>query len=260
MMYFSGMPISELMRNRKLPFRRIFAGLIGLSFFLAVPADSHAQAAGLPTALHNEIFKAGEALVLEAPADTASFLNSGYAIDSEGYVDLPILGRVLVAGQTREVVQTFLGAKLANYLRDTHVIVRPAIRITLLGYWGRPGQYYISPDATLFEAVRPAGGIAGEQTLGDIHVMRGDAITDISFLNHYSQQSSLAKAGIQSGDIVVVPVPREDVGFWYWFRETLTVTAQIATIAGGFLSIYVTYLLLEDRERERNLESGTAAP
>jgi polysaccharide biosynthesis/export protein len=213
-----------------------------LALVFGISMAGYLHAAPLPLGLHDEVFKAGEALLLDAPMDTAGFLNAGYAIDKDGFTDLPILGKIEVGGHTREEVEAFLGEKLANYLRDTHIMAKPAYRITLLGHWMRPGQYYVSPNATLFEAVQPAGGIAGERTLDAIRVQRGDTNTSISFLNAYSQGISLEKSGIHSGDLVVIPVPRDNTGFWYWFQQSLSTTAQIATITS---SIIVTYLLID---------------
>ncbi len=217
-----------------------------------ISAQGQTQAVSLPTALHDESFFAGEAMLVSAPLDSNAFLNQGYPIDSLGYVDMHILGRVQVAGHSRDEIEAFFSEKFANYLRDTHLSVIPAIRLTLLGSWVRPGQYYVNPRSTLFEAVRPSGGIAGERTLNEVRVQRGEATTDISFLNAYSAGISLAKAGIRSGDMVVIPIPRENTGFWYWFRESVSLTAQVTGVVATVMSAYVTYLLLQDRQDSRN--------
>ncbi len=221
-------------------------GLFTVLLVLAV-WGGRVWAQGLPTALHDEQFFKGEALLLHATMDTGSIFNGGYPIDSSGYADLPIIGRVEVAGHGRDEVEAFISAKLANYLRDTHIKVTPAIRLTLLGHWMRPGQYYVSPHATLFEAVLPAGGIAGERTLDEILVQRGEINTGIRFLTLYSNLTTIAQSGIRSGDIVIVPVPRDNTGFWYWMNQSISLTAQIATIAGAVLTAYVTYMLIQER-------------
>ncbi len=194
----------------------------------------------------NDLFVAGEALTLKVPLDTASFLNGGYPIDSAGFVELPVLGKFLVAGRYRSEVEGYLGQKFANYLKDTHIEAMPAIRITLLGHFVRQGMYYLNPRATVWDAVYLSGGLAGERTLDRIEILRGTQVTAISFLDEYSKGATFNKAGIRSGDIVVVPVPRDNVGFWYWFRETVTMTAQIAAILTSAMSAYIIYLNLND--------------
>jgi protein involved in polysaccharide export with SLBB domain len=212
------------------------------------PAFEASGAASLVTSSHDEIFVAGEALTIDVALDTAAFLSGGYPIDSAGFVDLPVLGKFQVGGRPRDDVEAYLGQKFANYLRDTHIKVVPAVRLTLLGFWLRQGMYYVNPKSTVWEAVYISGGIAGERTIDKIEVMRGTKVTTISFLDEYSRGTTVAAAGIRSGDIIVVPVPRDNAGFWYWFRETITLTAQVATILTSAMSAYIIYLNIQDRE------------
>lgn len=213
---------------------------------LAIPILARAQA-GLATGMQDDRFVAGEAMSIKVPMDPASVINGGYAVDSAGYAELPLLGRIQVAGKTRDEVQVFLSGKLANYLKDTHVDAVPAIRLTLLGYWGRQGQYYVSPNTTVWEAVYGAGGIGGDRNLDQIKVMRGDVELGIPLLDEYSRGRTLAAAGIRSGDLLVIPVPRDNAGGWYWFKEGLTATAQIAAIFGTVITAYITINYLDDR-------------
>jgi protein involved in polysaccharide export with SLBB domain len=219
-----------------------FAALILLFGLLLAPGALRAQdSLGLP----EEKFVAGEALTLQVALDTLAFLNGGYAIDSTGYTDLPVLGRLFVAGRTRDDFEKYLAEKLSNYLKDTHIKAVPAIRLTWLGYWVKAGQYYVSPNTSVWEAVKQAGGIAGERNLDKLTVRRGEKFIELHVLDDYSRGSSLAKAGLRSGDIVIIPVPRDNAGFWYWFRETVTLTAQVAAILTSAMSAYIIYLNLE---------------
>lgn len=198
-----------------------------------------------------EVFRANEGLILRIPLDTGSVLNGSYPIDSAGYVRLPILGRMFIHGKTEAEVQTYLGQKLSSYLKDINIIAAPAIRIALLGHWQKPGMLYVDAGASVWETCLLVGGPAGEQNLGKWKVMRGSEQVSISLLDEFARGSSLRKAGIRSGDIFVIPSPNPQSGFWYWFRESLTVTAQIAGIVGTTLTVYITYLILE-RDSDRN--------
>lgn len=206
---------------------------------------THGLAAPLVTMHGEEVFKAGDALTLQIPLDTSKVFNGGYPIDSAGYVDLPVVGKVYVHEKSQEQLEEYLAEKLANYLKDIHIRATPCIRITLLGHFTRQGQYYVSPNISMWEAVRAAGGMAGDQTLAKIRILRGEKELPISFLDEYSGGRSLAASGIHSGDIVVVPIPRENTGFFYVFRETVGVVAGVAQIIGVILTTYVTILLLE---------------
>lgn len=219
-----------------------------LFFAIALACGTHLAAEEIQTPSHDEHFVTGEALTIDVVLDTVAFLNGGYPIDSAGYVEIPVLGKVLVGGRSRDEVETFLSGKMSNYLRDTHIKVIPAIRITWLGYWVKAGQYYVNPNTTVWEAVYMAGGIAGERNLDKLEVHRGEETILLHVLDAYSKGTTLAKAGIKSGDIVIIPVPRPDVGFWYWFRETLTTTAQVAAILTSAMSAYIIYLNLQNQK------------
>ena|GEM_PF-1613847 len=201
-----------------------------------------------------DVFRANEGMILRIPLDTGSVLNGAYPIDSAGYVRLPILGRMFIHGKTEAEVQTHLGQKLSSYLKDINIIAAPAIRLTLIGHWQKPGMLYVEAGASVWETCRLVGGPAGEQNLEKWKVMRGTSTLDVSLLDEFSRGSTLRKAGIRSGDIFVIPVPNPQSGFWYWFRESLSVTAQIAGIVGTTLTVYITYLILErDSDLNRSL-------
>lgn len=192
-------------------------------------------------------FKSNEGMILRVPLDTASILNGSYPIDSAGYVTLPVVGRLYVHDQTSTQVAAYLGKRMAPYLRDTHIMATPVVRLTMLGYWQRPGMHYVDPELSVWEACRVVGGPAGEQNIQKWLVMRGSRITQIMLLDEFSRGTTLRSAGVRSGDIFVIPQPNPLSGFWYWFRESLTVTAQLASIIGTTLTLYVTYLVLEQQ-------------
>src|SRR4051812_28583690 len=87
-----------------------------LFLFLFLAVSGHAGALDTAAAGHDERFVAGEALTIDVVLDTVAFLNGGYPIDSSGYVELPVLGKFMVGGRTRDEVEAYLASKLANYL------------------------------------------------------------------------------------------------------------------------------------------------
>lgn len=176
----------------------------GLLFIAVAAICALGAEDGVSTAPSGEHFIAGEALLVDVPLDSTSFLTGGYAIDSAGYADLPVVGRLHVAGKTRDDLEAYLGQKLANYLKDTHIRAVPCIRLTLLGHWTRQGQYYVSPKSTVWEAVGLAGGIGGERNLDKLVVMRGELVLAIRLLDEYSSGRTLKAAGIRSGDIFMI--------------------------------------------------------
>lgn len=228
--HFSHFPTTATLRFRSLRIAAFAVLLLG-----AMPAWTE------------ETFKAGESLTLTVPLDTGSIFNNSYPIDSLGYAELPVLGMVQVGGRTRTEVQETLSKQLAEYLRDSHVQAVPTVRVTFLGHWVRPGMFYANPEKSLWDIVRDAGGPAGELTLDKLAVLRGDQEVPLEILNAFAQGRNFRSAGLKSGDIIVLPVPTAG-GFWYWFRESLTVTTQLATVASTLLTAYVTYLLYDSQQ------------
>ncbi len=186
---------------------------------------------------YTERFVPGQALTISIPADPESFMAGGYPIDMNGYADLPIVGKIFVTDKTRPVMEAYLGEQLAPYLRDTHLQVRPAYRLTLVGFWKEPGMHYVSPDQPVWEAIKVTGGPAGERTLHNLRVMRGSERIDINLLDQYSRAQTLREAGVESGDFFVLPVPVPRTT-WDYFREGVEMVGRLATTVLAVVGAY----------------------
>lgn len=199
-----------------------------------------------------EIFRAGDGILLSVPMDTESVINGSFPIDSAGYADLPVVGRIFVHNKTSRQVEDYVSREMAQYLRDTHVRAKPAVRLLLVGFWQHPGMHYVEANASVWEAAKLAGGPAGEVNIKKWIVMRGSEDLTLPILDEFSRGTTLRNAGVQSGDIFVIPVPNEHSGFWYWFTQGLSATAQVATVATAVLSVYIAYLIYHDTNNNGN--------
>lgn len=87
----------------------------------------------------------------------------GYLVDDQGYVEFPVLGRVKLAGLTREEANNKLTAELQEYLQDPIVKVRYMnFRVTVLGEVGSPSVITAMDDnLNVLEAL----GQVGDMTL-----------------------------------------------------------------------------------------------
>jgi polysaccharide export outer membrane protein len=85
----------------------------------------------------------------------------GYLVDKDGYIDMPVLGRVKVAGLTTNQLRDQLRGMLENHLKDPVVIVRFFnFRITVLGEVGAPGAINLSNErVTILDALGQAGDV-----------------------------------------------------------------------------------------------------
>lgn len=88
---------------------------------------------------------------------------SGYTLDTEGYIDFPVLGRLYVAGMTKSEIASFIKKRLMdeNLINDPVVTVEfMNLYYSILGEVNHPGKYMITKDQiTLLEALSMAGDL-----------------------------------------------------------------------------------------------------
>lgn len=105
--------------------------------------------------------------------DGAKLLN--YLVDSEGYIDYPVLGRLYVAGLTNRECESLLRSKLQGYLSEVpNVTVRTAnFKVSVLGEVGRPGTYTVADERmTIFQALAEAGDMTLFADRDDVQLLR----------------------------------------------------------------------------------------
>ncbi|WP_373056966.1 polysaccharide biosynthesis/export family protein [Zunongwangia sp. H14] len=95
--------------------------------------------------------------------DASTSVNDGYLVDSNGYIDFPVVGGIEVAGLTKSAVKDKLTNLLSKYLGDPIISVRYAnYRITVIGEVNHPSTFIIpSERISIIEAL----GMAGDLTV-----------------------------------------------------------------------------------------------
>lgn len=86
-----------------------------------------------------------------------------YAIDANGEIDFPKVGKIKLAGRTRTQAMDLLRQEVGKYIVDPGIsMVVRNFRITVLGEVARPGTFTIENDrVTILEAL----GLAGDMTI-----------------------------------------------------------------------------------------------
>ncbi len=89
-----------------------------------------------------------------------------YAIDINGEIDYPKLGKIKLAGKTRTEAMDFLRKEVSRYIVNPGISMEVRnFRITVLGEVKSPGTYPISNDRiTVLEAL----GLAGDLTINGV--------------------------------------------------------------------------------------------
>lgn len=86
-----------------------------------------------------------------------------YAIDGNGEIDFPKVGKIKLAGKTRTQAMDQLRREVGKYIVDPGIsMVVRNFRVTVLGEVARPGTFTIENDrVTILEAL----GLAGDMTI-----------------------------------------------------------------------------------------------
>jgi protein involved in polysaccharide export with SLBB domain len=197
---------------------------------------------------------AGDTIVLDVWGDTVFRIEG--ELDREGGVNLPDVGRVVLAGQTLEQVRRTLRHRLSEVYSGldesdggratTHVSVTVGalrvIKVFVVGRARRPGGYDLSAAATAFHALFFAGGPTRQGSLRDIRVLRGGK--EIAVLDVYDYLRSGKRDGdirLENDDTIFIPPTGSRVAVQgevrengiYELRPGETLAEMLAT-AGGF--------------------------
>lgn len=158
----------------------------------------------------------GETQSLTSNVGTASSFTSansisGYTVDAQGYIDFPVIGRIQLAGKTRQEAVEHIKQLLieSRQIKDPVVTVEFInLGFSVLGEVNRPGRFKIDRDYfTILDAI----GLAGDLTINgqrqDITVLRHDGqeehIYKVNLLNTNTLYGSPAFY-VQQGDVIYV--------------------------------------------------------
>jgi polysaccharide export outer membrane protein len=86
---------------------------------------------------------------------------SGFLVDKNGFVEVPMLGMVKVAGVTTSEAKEIIRKQALKYYKDPTVQVRYAnYKVTVLGEVARPASYTVPNEkVTVFDAISLAGDL-----------------------------------------------------------------------------------------------------
>lgn len=104
------------------------------------------------------------------------FYLTGYTVDNEGFIDLPVVGRLEVLGKTTDEVKDYLNQKLTLYFQEAAIysnVQLSGIRFSIIGEVNRPGKYTIYQNqANIFEALSMAGDATVYGKRGEVQIIR----------------------------------------------------------------------------------------
>ena len=109
------------------------------------------------------------------PSLSSNSYLTGYTIDGEGNIDFPVLGKIHLAGKTREEAAYIKEQLVSNNLIKDPVVTIEYMNLTVsvLGEVNKPGRYSIDKDrVTIFDALSMAGDLTIYGLREHVTVMR----------------------------------------------------------------------------------------
>ena len=184
-------------------------------------------------------FKAGDAVEISVYPDTSSFLHGIFPIDGEGFIYLPIKGKVKIIEMSTAEFSEYLIANFKQYIRTPDVLVRPLIRVSLLGGFNSPGLFYIQENLTLWQLVQRAGGTIHEDGLRDLRWERDKNIIESDLISYFESGKSLKNMGLRTGDQLWTPIPDQP-----GLLEKTAIILPYVTVAISAYTLYLTIYLI----------------
>lgn len=120
-----------------------------------------------------------------------------YLIDQNGEIDYPVLGKIKLAGLTRNEAIDFLKSKLKEYIVDPGINLKITnFKVTVLGEVARPGNFNIDNERiTVLDAL----GLAGDLTINGIR-------ENIMVVRETAEKKEIYRIDLTKSDMVNSPV------------------------------------------------------
>jgi polysaccharide biosynthesis/export protein len=183
------------------------------------------------------------AQTVQGAAFTADML-TGYFVDSEGFIDFPVVGKVNLNLKTLSEAQAILHTKLKVYLKDVVVNIRYLnLKISVLGEVNRPGTIRLSNKRlTIFEAIGLAGDMTSYSNRSNVVVIREK--NGRRMVKRLNLQSSKIFASpfyfLQQNDVLIVEPNKYKVNT---VADKSSRIISIVSVGISVLAFTLTYLL-----------------
>lgn len=155
-------------------------------------------------------------------------------VDPNGELFLPFLGTVSVLGMESADIRKLLEERYGALYSSPVVEVVTQVNVNITGAVRNPGQYFVSPSATLVDALALAGGATSEIDISlqggasdpsQVRLVR-DGVGTVLDLRPLAVRPEVIDLLVQSGDWLYMPRAqssqlRENVSFWGSVLSTL---------------------------------------
>lgn len=196
----------------------------------------------------NEILQVNNA---EAPIRNMGGLNSGdifflngYTVDSDGFVDLPLVGEIKIVGMNVKEAKLAIEEKLKKYILKDNYYVRVrlgGIRYSALGEFNHPGKFTVLQNrVTIFEAIANAGDMTTVAKRREVHLVRqypeGVKTHTVDLLNDKIMESEFFF--IRPNDMIYAePMKVKQLGTGMTFAQSFQLALSVITAVVLIVSV-----------------------
>lgn len=179
----------------------------------------------------NTAIRGNSGYVTGAPAPAS------YLINSDGMIEMPIIGEINVLGMSRTEATSLIQEKLTEYLTNPIVQIRIVnFKVTVLGDVRNPGTFTIPNERiTILEAIGLAGDLTITGNRQNVKVIRNDGETDTQIVIDLTSQDVFNSPVyyLDQNDIVYI---EPNAGA----RTQSTVWAKVGTFFVSITSVIVS--------------------
>ncbi len=165
---------------------------------------------------------------------------TGYSLDTDGNINLPVLGKIMVAGLTVNEAKDLIQNRAETYIKDAQIEVKLlSFKINFLGEVSNPGQLTVFSDrSNILEAISMAGDLTYNGNRKKVIILRSyqnnTKLIEVDLTNRDLLNSP--KYFLQPNDIVYVEPLKTTT-----FRLRL---AEYSTIMSFFTSTVALAVLI----------------
>jgi polysaccharide export outer membrane protein len=187
----------------------------GASNAVRLPNADHAGTTpndGAQPAIGTSQFTLGAADVIRVNVWKNADLSQTVTVGPDGFVSLPLLGDVHVAGMTANQLAQILSTRLSTYVVSAQVTVSVvdirSRQVYVMGQVGKAGGYPLIAPMTVLQLIAQAGGLNTYANRKGIIILRAANGTSQKLSFNYTNAihgDGKQNISLQPGDTVIVP-------------------------------------------------------
>lgn len=177
-------------------------------------------------------------------SSSASAVTTGvdYLVESDGTVNLPVIGRTQLTGLTIRQATEMLEKMYSKYYIKPYILLSVDNRRVIV-FPGDPGTAKVIPlvnnNTTIIEALALAGGLTESGKAKEVKLIRGDPANPKVYLINLSTIKGIKEGNtiLQANDIIYVTPQR---------RPTLTLLERITPVLSGITTVLLAIALINN--------------